>query len=143
MTLEIVIPTGEIVPLAEPAKVAQALESLRLLEARIRDAKTELTNALLAHSMEIGSRTIMLGGGQKATIKGGSETVYDAEMIMEELRAAGCPESRILEIVTETVSYRVNAVEARRASAANPQYATIIEQHSRKEERRASVSISR
>ena len=140
--MEIVIPTGELVPLGEPAKVAQALESLRYLEHQIREAKAQLTNALVAHSMEMGSRTIALSDGRRLQVKGGTETVYDAEAIMEELRRVGCPESRILDIVRETVSYTVSAVEAKRAAAANPVYAVVIAKHSHQVEKRPSVTIT-
>lgn len=138
---ELVIPNGEIIPLDDPAKVAKAILTLRDLEYQIRQAKEELTQTLVQHSMEIGNKTITLAGGGQATIKGGSETIYDAEEIMADLREAGMSEERISEIVTETVTYKVKAVEAKRAAAANPEYARAIEEWTHIVPRRVTVEI--
>jgi hypothetical protein len=139
---DMVLPaSGELIPLDNPPQIAQALEYLRDLEYQIRRAKEALTDALVEHSQLIGSKTITLKDGHTATIKGGTETIYDPEAIIDGLRQAGCPEDRIMEIITETVTYKVRAVEAKRAAAANPDYKQVIDQHTRIEQRRPSVEI--
>lgn len=139
---DLVLPsTGELVDLTDANQVAQALENLRQLEQQIRDAKAELTQALIEHSQTFGSKTIPLTGGRSAVIKSGPETVYDAQEIMDGLRAAGMPEARIAEIVQETVTYSVRAVEAKRAAAANLTYADVIDRFSHTVEKRPSVTI--
>lgn len=135
--------TGELVDLNDEVSCAHALESLRILEAQIRQAKAGLTQAIVARSELIGSRTLPLGDGLKAIIKGGTAIEYDAEEIEQELRRAGMPEDRIRQIVLEQVSYRVAAVEAKRASVANPVYREIIDRHTRIVDKPSSVSISR
>lgn len=141
MSEELIIPTGELVELEDPQQVARALETLRSFEQQIREAKAELTFVLVEYSRHLGSRTITFENGQRAIIKGGSETHYDAEAIMEGLRQMGMSEARLSEIVQETVSYKVNAVEAKRAANANPDYAAVIDEHSRQVERRHSVEL--
>lgn len=139
---ELMIPvTGEIISLTDFPAVAAALESLRQLEYQIREIKAELTFTLVRHSQLLGSRTIPLNDGHTATVKGGAELVYDAEAIMEGLRTAGMPEERIMTVVQETVSYKVRAIEARRAASVNPAYKEVIERHSHLQERRPSVEI--
>ena len=51
------------------------------------------------------------------------------------------PEERIRDIVTETVTYAVVASAAKRAAAANPVYAAIIERHSTRRPKKAYVSV--
>lgn len=135
--------TGELVNLDDEVSCAQALESLRGLEAQIREAKAGLVRAIVSRSELLGSRTLPLGNGLKAVVKSGTVVEYDAEQIELGLRRAGMPEDRIRAVVEETVSYRVRAVEAKRAASANPAYGEIIERHTRTVQKPPSVSIER
>lgn len=139
---EIVIPlTGEIVTLDNPENVANALSTLQILQQQIRDVQVQLERCLVDHSVELGKKTILLPNGRKVMIQGGSETVYDAQAIMEGLREAGMPEHRISEIVTETVEYKVKAVEAKRAASVNPAYKEVIERNAETKEKRPYVKL--
>lgn len=121
---------GEIVQLDDVAQVARAIESVRDLEGKLKDVRAELTHAVVYASVVQGGKTLHFEGG-KAVVSGGKETTYDPEAIEEGLRAAGMPEQRIREIVKETVTYTVAAVEAKKAAAANPAYAEVIAANSR------------
>jgi hypothetical protein len=140
--MELMVPgIGQVVALDNPKEVALALDGVRDLERQLRLVKTELTSALVYASQQAGAKTLHLEG-VKVEIKGGTQTVYEAELIEQGLREAGMPEARIREIVKETVSYVVSAVQAKQAAAANPAYAAVIEAHKRVEEKATSVSIS-
>jgi hypothetical protein len=140
----IVIPlSGELVDPRDHAQCVRALAHVRDLEHQLRETKQALTEALIDGSMLIGSKTITLPDGTRAEVKGGTETEYDAEAIEAEFRQAGMPEARIRTIIEEIVTYRVKAVEAKRAAAANPEYAQIVERHRRTVERPSYVSIHR
>jgi hypothetical protein len=130
MSMDLVIPgTGEIVSAEDAAGCARALSAVRNLERELRDAKAALTDAIVQHATVHGVKTLHLDGGIKAEIRGGTETVYDAEAIEADLRAAGAPEDMIREIVVEQIAYTVDARRATQASRANPAYRDIIERH--------------
>lgn len=140
--MELVVPgIGEIVKLDDPGAVALAMDAIRDLQSRLKEVNAELTDALVYHSKQWGGKTLHFEGG-KVVIKGGKETEYDATEIEEGLREAGMPEERIRQIVKETTTYTVVAVEAKRAAATNPDYAKVIEAHSRTIEKRPYASIS-
>ncbi len=139
--MEVVLPaTGEVVNLESLSEVIRALASVREVEALLREVKGVLQDAARHHSQMLGTKTLRVEGVGKLEVKGGTETVYEAEEIERGLREAGMPEERIREIVSETVTYSVRAVEAKRAAAANPAYAEVIERHRRIVEKRPSVS---
>jgi hypothetical protein len=141
---ELVVPgSGALVDLDNPRQVAQTLDDVRDLERQLRSFKGLLTEAMVHASQIHGTKTMHLEGGITATVKGGDETVYDAEEIEAELRDAGMPEDRIAAIVRVAVIRTVSAVEAKRAASANPAYAEIIARHSRVQERPSTVTISR
>lgn len=140
--MELVVPgIGELVALDDPKQVSLALDAVRDLEWKLRAVKTELTRALVHASEVAGSKTLHLEG-VKVTIKSGFETVYDAEQIEIGLREAGMPEDRIRQIVKETVSYKVDANQAKQAAGANPAYAAVIDAHKETREIAPSASIS-
>jgi hypothetical protein len=121
---------GTQVDLAKPGEVGTALRDIQALEGRFREVKRILKGALVAHWSTGGLRkTYTIEGGRKVVITGGPEKLYDAEAIRDELLAAGMPDERVSEIVVETVSYAVRAVEAKAAAASNPEYAAIIERN--------------
>lgn len=144
MSEELAIPgTGELVSLDKEVECVQALKALRDFESQIKEAKGILTQAILDRSRTLGTKTIYLPDGSKAEVRGGPEAVYDVEEIEENLRALGMPEERIREIVIETVSYKISVREANKASAANPEYASVIANAHQMQEKPYYISISR
>lgn len=135
---------GTIVNLNEPREAGIALQDIRALEGRFREVKRILSDAIVAYWQKGGTaKTFTIGGGRNAVITGGPEKVYDAEAIRADLLAAGMPDERVSEIVVETISYKVAAVEANRAAKANPKYAKIIARHTLEIERPYDVQIRR
>jgi len=143
-SLELVVPgIGQVVNLDDYRECALAIDGIRDLETDLRYVKTELSRAI-AHAASVqGTKTLELEDGRKVTVGGGTETVYDAEQLEIGLREVGMPEHRIRQIVVETVAYKVNAVEAKRAAAANPVYAGLVEMCRSENEKPATVSIRR
>lgn len=141
---EVAIPgTGAIVDLSDGVAAAQALDDLREFEKLIYEAKQALTRAIAAHAEGIGMLTFELPDGRKAEVTLRPEIVYEAEVIEQRLREAGMPEERIREIVKEEVTYKVVAKEAKKAAAANYEYASIIEDAKTEVPRNPSVTIRR
>jgi hypothetical protein len=140
---ELVVPgLGTLVDLTSVESCAIALNDIRDYERQYRYIKQELTEALVKASEVEGTKTLHFPGG-KATIKTGEEWVYDPEEIELGLRAAGMPEHRIRQIVKETVQYKVDAVQAKQAQSANPEYDRVIGDNKTLEQKQPSVSISR
>lgn len=141
--MQLVVPgVGEVVALDNPREVALALDSVRDLERQLRSVKQELTSAIVYASQQAGSKTLHLEG-MKVVVKGGEQTVYDAEAIEEGLREQGMSEERIREIVKETVTYTIVAAQASQAAGANPAYAEVIEMNKTVIDAPASISITR
>lgn len=142
---EILLPlTGELVQADDPAAVAEALEHIRSIARECRDAELALVEAIVGVASERGlGKTIRLENGGIVTIKGGTETTYDAEEIEKALRRAKMPEERISEIVVETVVVKkqVKAVEMKKAASVNPKFKRIMEQNSVTRETRPTVSL--
>lgn len=134
--------TGEVVDANDAHSCIRALASVRHMEAQVAEAKRGLTEAIVEQSGILGTKTITLDDGRKGVVSGTSETVYDAQGLERELRAAGMPETRIREIVVEEVSYKVVAVEAKKAAAANPAYREIIERNRTVHDKKPYVSLS-
>lgn len=144
MSEELAIPgTGQLVSLDNEVECAQALAAVRDYERQIKEAKAVLTSAIVDRSRILGTKTIPLPDGGKAEIRGGPESTYDVTEIEENLRALGMPEDRLREIVVEEISYKLSVREAKRASGANSDYASVIENAKKVEEKPFYVSISR
>lgn len=140
---EVALPDGTLVDLRDPAQCAWALLYVRDLESKLKDFKGNFTDALKAESERVGSKTLYLEDGQKVEIKGGSETLWDAQQLEADLRAAGMDEKRIREIVIEEITYTVSAREAGKAARANKVYAEAVERARTVTEKRPSISINR
>ena len=124
--LSLVVPTtGEVVSSDDPAGCLRVLTEVRELEARLRELKAGLTDAIANECSRQGTKTLELNG-YKAELRGGSEIVWDVELL-EGLRDLGLPEERMSALITTEVTYRVNANEAKRIASVNPEYAEVIE----------------
>lgn len=144
MAEELVVPgTGELVDLDDEIACVQALIAVRNFEQQFREVKAALTAAIVERAKVLGTQTLTLPDGSKASLKGGSEISYDAEELMEQLRQLGMPEKRISEIVVEEVSYKVSAREAKRAAAANPEYEAVIESAKTTTEKPIYITVQR
>lgn len=141
---QIVLPhSGELIDPHDPRQCIVALDDLRAMERHIGEAKRALSEAIAAEARRQGTKSISIAGGRRAEIRGGPEKAYDAEALERDLRAAGMPEERLREIVTETVTYSVVAREAKRAAAANEDYARIVERNTTEIVRPTTVTIRR
>lgn len=139
---ELVVPgIGELVSLDDEDQCASALVALREFEQHVRDAKAALTMAIAERGRVLGTQTLTLEDGRKVVIKGGTDVQYDAAEVEEGLRELGMPEERIREVVVEEISYKVSAKEAKRAAAANEDYAVVIEGARRETPRPFYISI--
>ena len=135
ISTELVVPgTGELVDLTDEVQVGRALAGLRQFRDQLKQADALLTDALVERSQVLGTKTIHLPDGVVAEISGGFEKVYDQQAIEQDLRNAGMPDERIREIVVEVISYKVNALKAKAAAGANPEYRAIIERHTTEHE---------
>jgi hypothetical protein len=125
-SFSLVVPqTGELLSLDDAAGCLRVLTEIRDLETKLREAKAELTTALSAEFSRQGTKTLEIGG-VKAELRGGTEVVWDIE-VLGELRNLGLPEERMDALVTAEVTYRVNANVAKQLASVNPLYASVIE----------------
>lgn len=96
----------------------------------------------MLESKRQGSKTLYLDG-VKVEVRGGSETVWDVQMLEEGLRYAGLPEDRLREVIKEEVTYSVNAREAKRVAGANEDYASVVRLSQTQVEKNPYVVVSR
>jgi hypothetical protein len=149
MSTELVVPgigqlvpgIGQLVDLDQPREVALAIDAIRDLEYQLRAAKQDLTRALVHASQQEGTKTLRYEGVE-VVVKGGSATHYDAAAIYSGLIDAGMSEQRAGEIVKHEVITKVDAAQAKRASAANPEYAAVIAANTSVVDTPYSVSVS-
>jgi hypothetical protein len=120
-----VIPTGEVVDLNDARACAIALDEIREIERQLREAKSLLTSAVALECQRQGTKTLHLDGGVTVELSGGTRVEYDIAAL-EKLRDLGLPEDRFTALVVPTVTYKVNAAEAKRIAGANSEYAQVI-----------------
>ena len=101
------------------------LTEIRELEARLKDLKGALTEALGQEFSRQGTKTIELDG-IKAELRGGSETVWDFD-VLEQLLDVGLPSERYAALVTTEITQSCNAFVAKQLASVNEEYAAIIE----------------
>lgn len=139
---ELVVPgIGQVVNLEDPRETAFALNAIRDLEYQLKAIKTDLTRALAYASQQEGSKTLRYEGVE-ITIKSGPVRKFDAAAIYDGLLTAGMSPQRASEVVKHTVTQKVDAREADRASGANPAYRDVIETHTTFEEGPPSATVS-
>lgn len=142
MSEELAIPgTGELVDLSDTPACVAALDALRNYESLIREAKATLTRAVIEEATRQGVRSIELPDGSRAEISPASEIIWDAEGMEEGLREAGMPEERISQIIEQTVTLKVKTAEAKKAAAANPEYARVVGEARSEQPKTQYVSI--
>jgi hypothetical protein len=138
------LPDGQLINLHDPAAVAVAIDDLRNLEARIKEAKAVLVDAIAQYAEQAGAgKTLNLPGGIRATLKADRKVLWDAQQLEQDLRDAGMSEERIREIVVEEVSWTVAAAEARKAASVNPAYAHAVAEARKEIPQRPSVKVER
>lgn len=135
--------TGQVVDLTNEVECSLALDAVRQFETELKGIKAVLTDAIVDRARVQGTKTLRLPDGRVANLSAGTETVYDAQRIEEGLRALGMPEERIREVVREEVTYKVDAVEAKRVASANEQYAEVIRDNSHVVQKPIYVSVRR
>lgn len=138
---EVVLPTGEIISLADLGQCARALEDLRDLNYKLKEIKDTITDAVVSESKRQGTKTLHMADGHKVEVRGGERTIWDAQQLEADLRAAGMPEERIRDIVVEEVSWTVAAAKANQAARANPEYAAAVERARSSVETRPTIAI--
>lgn len=131
--------TGELIDIRETAQVAAAVEQLRDLQNRAKEAIGRITEAMIVESQRVGTKTFA-AGSVSLVLSADSETQWDVTELAK-LRDAGLPEERYAELVEETISYKVNGAVARGISSANPKYAKIIESARQKVPKKQYVSV--
>jgi hypothetical protein len=121
---DLVLHTGEIIPLDDARACASALDQIREAESRLKEMKGAITNALVQSFSGWGGKTMHLDGFS-IELKGGTEVIWDIEKL-EELRELGLPEARFDQLVTTEITYKVNANVAKQIASVNEQYAEVI-----------------
>lgn len=131
--------TGEVVDWQDVNSLARALDWLRAAEQEFRSAKSSVQRSIAQLAKQRGTKTLTLDDGRKASVSGGTKTVWDGQAMDIGLRALGMPEDRIREIVQ--IEFKVKAVEAERAAKASPdRYGVLI--NACKTEEPSSISVS-
>lgn len=131
--------TGELLDPADTVRVADLLVYLRELRATISAGVSACSQALIAEAERQGTKTLR-AGGTTLEIRGGTEIVWDLE-VLRELTGLGLPEERYGDLVKETVTYKVNAAVAKQIAGANPAYADVIERARSDFEKARYVSV--
>lgn len=138
--LELVQPlTGELIRADDVAGVGEAIRALREHKRNVDTAISAFTLAAIEQSRAMGTKTLHAGG---VTIKvsADSEIEWDVTELVK-LLDAGLPAERYADLVTETLTYKVNANVAKQIEGANEKYAPIIERARRRVPKRQSASV--
>lgn len=137
------VETGELMP-ATVDNAAAALIACRNMRERINDVTAEITRYAVELSTQRGTKTLH-GDGETLAVSGGPTVEYDAEVLEDLLRSAGCPEDRITAAITPEITYKVNRAVLNQLAKANPQYQAAIELAAREVEKpyRAAVKTRR
>ena len=140
---QLVLPTGELVYLRDPAQVAHGLDQVREAKRQLDELRVLLEALLRLESQRVGSKTLHLEGGLAAVVSGGSRTVYDPEQLAEALEQAGLPADRLAQAVRPVVEWKVDQRVLKQLEASNPVYAEAIRCARRVEPAAVRVSVKR
>lgn len=132
--------TGELVDLLEaPERIPEILEQLRERRRLLNEWTAAVTETVAELARIGGTKTLNLGG-RKVSLTGDSEVSWDV-LELQKLLDAGLPQDRYDTLVTEEVSYKVNASVAKQIAAANPRYKEIVERARTVLPKRGSVKL--
>ena len=140
---ELVLPTGELVDLSDPASCAHALVAIREMEFMLREVKGAIVDRFAEERRIRGVDEIELPNGDVVKVTRKYKIQWDVEQLEEDLRAAGMPEDRIREVIVEEVTHTVKAVEANKAAKRNAEYAEAIARARTEIEERPTISLPR
>lgn len=140
---DVTLPTGELIDLDSLESMAAGLAKVNEIEQYLKEIKGAIREGILEESRIRGESKMELEDGTHIEVKRSYELHWDAPQLEEDLRALGMPEKRIREIVVETVSHKVKAVEANKASKANPEYAEAIERARTEVEKMPTIGLPR
>lgn len=132
--------TGEVMDLANPADATLAWLRLDELEREVRGAKQVVKRFLVQHARDAGGLTMRTATGE-VKVNEPVDITWDLS-VLKELRAAGLPDSRWHELVTETVSTKVSATVAKQIAKAKPEYADIIGRAETRTPKAETVSVA-
>lgn len=134
--------SGQLVNLDDIKDVASAYEEVTRIKQALTEADRLIREAFAHHARMNGTKTLYVDGVGKFEVRGSERTEFRDPLAMaEELRDAGMPENVVSEIVVETVSHKVDARRAARASSVNEEYAAIIEKYKVTIERIPTISM--
>jgi hypothetical protein len=139
----LVLPSGELVDLNDPASMAHALARVREMQSFLKEVNGMIVDAFAEHRRVHGVDEIELENGDVVKVTAKHALVWDAHQLEEDLREAGMPEERIREIIVEETTYTVKAVEANKAAKRNVDYARAVENARTKVEQRPTISLPR
>ena len=131
---------GLVVDLGQPKEVAVALSAVREAKRQLDAARAGLERVLVEESRVQGTKTLHFGD-LTAKVSGGPEIVWDVEQLREDLTELELPEERINQLITETVTYKVNASVANQLAGANASYAEAISRAKSRVEKPYRVSV--
>jgi hypothetical protein len=117
--------TGEVISKDDVPACAKALDEIREMEWKLKQAKAWLTEAFVEEAARQGSKTLRFPGVD-IVLGSDRETEWDVTELVK-LLDLGLPPARYAELVKEEVTYKVSAREATRIEKANPDYAKVIE----------------
>jgi hypothetical protein len=118
--------TGALVPVGDIGGIAEAIQMLRQRKRDLDGFIEAFTGLAVQESRRQGTRTLR-GGDYELSLSSDHEIEWDIGALNEGLATAGCPEERIYELITATVTYKVNRKVANQLSASNEQYRAAIE----------------
>lgn len=133
--------TGELVPRGDAEALAGALDQLKAHQTEVKFAISAFTEAIVAEARRRGTKTLNLGA-VKVTLSADTEVVWDVEELGK-LLDAGLPVERFGELVSETVTYKVNAAVANQISGANDEYKEIVERARQRVPKTQYATVSR
>lgn len=131
--------TGEVIDTANPADLAGFVhETMGYVRAAYQ--AMEVAKRLLAcEAARQGTGTLHLG--ETAVTITPPPWQWDVPELADGLRAAGCPEATVNEVIRETVEHKVDAKRADRLARANPAYRVVVERCRQRKDAAPTVTV--